>query len=177
MRRAVVDPLLGPAGSGSAAVRGSGRVADAALLGSAGDPATALAFEDPEGAMAGIAADGECLLTARVVLIVASVGGCESGQTDHRCTKDHDCRKSPTHVQLPFLVPHRDLHQVSAGVLSNQALLRGGLLRAAKLQRIEPGDVFVRPARRFEGEHVPDPARHVHLGCRVRAAEDRGVAR
>jgi hypothetical protein len=67
--------------------------------------------------------------------------------------------------------------EVWAATLGNQALLRGWLLRAAKLQRIEPGDVFVGPAGRLEGKHVSDPARHVHLGGGVRAAEDRGVAR
>ena len=29
----------------------------------------------------------------------------------------------------------------------------------------------------LEWKHVPDPARHVYLGRRIRAAEDRGVAR
>lgn len=76
--RAVVDPLPGPAGSGGAAVRGSGRVADAALLSSSGYPSTLLAFEDPERPMTRVAADGERLLAARVVVVIPSICGRDS---------------------------------------------------------------------------------------------------
>jgi diguanylate cyclase (GGDEF)-like protein/PAS domain S-box-containing protein len=45
-----------------------------------------------------------------------------------------------------------------------------------EVQGVEQGDVLVRPARRLEGQHVPDAARHVHHSRRVRAPEERGIA-